>query len=373
MSMLKKVVLPKFVICFALVGALFTTSCDPFMAYQIYEWAHGDGGGDDGEGANSYSPTTPAIEATETYAIAIGGVAPGRDELILNDKNGKLIDFAGHKLDFKADSSAVSFQPRPTFEDFTSGSGAKIIPQNVGVATISYTLDDVEQSDKFTAIVPPQSLIQMMVAEANQQLTEEAQLENSNHVKLTSVSPTATAIGAVTRNRILRTDAGPDYSLFGVDETMWLKNPPDSYFEAVITAAINGIYQYSPVDPSDPNNKTYTNAEARQFLEPNDHRAYDQAVISAAHIFTDETVDPTNGAFGFFSPTIDEWVVIKLAQDNNMIILPPNCGMSDDDFPEFAPIQLLILPNVWKYADGRPSFIFIRTKEITDPAVTETP
>lgn len=356
-----------------IISCLLLTSCAPLLYYGISELLEDDKkGGEEATGEN-YSPTTPVIEASSTYAVALGGVAPGRDELILIDASGNIKDFTDKSLEFRPDTDVVGLLPRPGYEDFATGSGAKIIPQRVGFTFITYYIDNIEQADRFLAIVPPQSLIQMSVAEGSTQLTQEAEIENSSHVKLTSVSPTGDALGAVTRNRVDAIGFSGNYYLFGVNQVEWDIDPPASHYDSVILADNGGLYQYSPVDPANPAHKTFTDAEARSFLDPAYHRAYDQAVLTSAYIFSNKTADPTGDAFAFFSPTEEEYEKILLAYSNNMVGLPEGCGVSDEDFPEFAPIQILILPNVWTYTDGRPSFVFIRSRESTEYAVVNTP
>lgn len=351
---------------------LFTAGCDEVFWPWSELW---NDGGDSGGGSSSssgdegYSPGTPAVEATDTYAIALGGVAPGRDELILTGEDGNLIGFSGSSLRFEADTDVVGFLPRPGFDDFASGGGAQIVPQRAGFAVVTYYIDDIAQDGRFLVIVPPQSLIQMTVAEAGTQLTDEAQLDEGLHVMLDSVSPTANALGSVTRNRVDMIYDEDDPSLFNADEDLWPIDPPASYFDAVITAESNGIYQYSPVSPYDPTNGIYLDAEARGFLDPSYHTAYDQAVLSAAYIFSDETEDTTGGAFAFYSPTEDEWEVIGEVYSNGMTAIPAGCGVSDSYFPALAPIQIIIIDGVWTYLDGRPAFVFIRSRDAREYAV----
>lgn len=357
------------IITLILVAVLTTTtSCEKMLWPWSELWKDDNKGGSSTE---SSSPTTPAIEATATYSIALGGVAPGRDELILTDDNGNLLDLGTSRLRFESDTDVVGLLPRPDYNDFASGSGAQIVPQKVGFAVVTYYIDDVEQDDQLMVIVPPQSLIQMMVAEAGTQLADEAEIDSDSHVKLSSTSPTANGIGSVTRNRVDLISEDLDHSLFGVNEAAWLAYPPSSYYDSVITAESGGIYQYSPVDPSDPTHDIYTDAEARGFLDESHHRAYDQAVLSASYLFAEKTDDTTDGAFAFFSPTPDEWEVIEQVYANNMITIPAGCGFDDLDFPTFAPIQMLIHPDVWRYDDGRPAFIFIRSRDPLEYAVVK--
>jgi hypothetical protein len=94
-------------------------------------------------------------------------------------------------------------------------------------------------------------------------------------------------------------------------------------------------------------------------------------VLSAAHLFSNNTPDPTGGAFAFYSPTSEEWTKIQQGFDNNMVSLPVGTGVSDDDFPHYDYIQILILSKVWKYPDGRPSFVFIRERNTGDYVVVQ--
>lgn len=344
------------------------TSCAALLGYEIYKALDGDGGGGDNE--DPFSPTTPVIEATKTYSIALGGVAPGRDELVIVDESGNIMNLGSSELTFKSDTDVVGFLPRPDYDDFASGSGTRIVPQETGFAFVSYYIDGIAQDERFLVIVPPQTLIQMMMGEANKQVTSEAEVDGNHHVKLDSVSETADAIGAVTRNRVKMIQSGSfNHSVFDVDEYAWGLDPLGSYYDSVITANNGTIYQYSPVDPADPTHDTYTNAEARDFLDSSLHRGYDQAVLSAAYIFSEETPDPTGGAFAFYSPTSEEWVKIQQAYDNNMVSLPVGCGIEDADFPNFDYIQIVILTKTWEYPDGRPAFVFIRERSAGDYVV----
>ena len=211
-----------------------------------------------------------------------------------------------------------------------------------------------------------------MMGEASKQVTNEAEVGGDHHVLLTSVSETADAIGAVTRNRVDLINSGSyDYSVFNVDQYAWGIEPVGSYYDAVITAESSGIYQYSPVDPSDPTHETYINAESRGFLDASLHRGYDQPRLSSSYIFSNNTPDPTNGAFAFYSPTEDEWEKIELGYANNMATLPVGAGVSDSDFPHYDYIQIVVLSKVWDYPDGRPSFVFIREREQSDYAAVK--
>lgn len=346
---------------------LFVSSCkDPLWPLSELWKGNHNSSGDPG---TTYSPTTPAIEGTATYAIALGGVAPGRDELVIMDATGTPTDFTDKDLELTADNDVVGLTPRPGFTDFSDGSGALIVPQKVGIATVSYTIDGEAQTDKFTVVVPPQSLIQMIIAEAAMPITYEAQVGDDSHVKLSSVSPTAEGIAAVTRNRVEMLEEGADLDLFAVDKLAWVDITPGSHYDAVITAQESGYFQYAPVDPLDPGHDIYINAEDRNFLDPSYHRAYDQAVITAAKIYANLISDPTGEAFAFYTPDEIEWLAILSIYGTHSPVVLEETGTSDNEFPTLAPIQIYIDSDVWTFEDTRPAFVFIRSKGPLDEAV----
>ncbi len=347
----------------------FVSSCGTLenaLTMGLYP-GNGDSGG------SSPATTTPAIEATATYSIATGGVESGRDELVIYDGSGTIKDFTGHSLTFQADNQNLELQVRDGFTSLTAGSGAKIIPHVTGITIVSYSIDGAEQTDKYKVIVPPQSLIQALMGEARGQIVTEAQIVDS-HVSLKSESITGNAVGAVIRNRVLLLIAGQPLNLFEVDKTAWDANPPASHWDSVITATASGAYQFSPVDPASTSYPAYTAAATRVGLtDTADLTAYDQAVLTSAGIFTNDIADPTGGAFGFRTPSAEEFVCLGIALATQITIMPPDCGVSDADFPDLKPIQVLIHPLVTKIPDGRPSFVFVRSREWTEPAVTNIP
>lgn len=329
---------------------------------------------DDGDGGNDTNISdSEVIQATSTYSVPLGGTASGNDELVIHDASGNVVDFTGHTLEFQTNNSNVELRIRTGFSDFMTGSGALIIPKAVGSTIISYKVDGIEQADKYKVIIPPQSLIQILLGEARGQIESETIVANGR-VKLDSASPTGNAIAAVVRNRVLLLEAGYTLSLFVVDTTDWGKNPPSSHWDAVITANNGAIYQFSPVDPSDLSNEVFLSAENRINLTENSLiKAYDQATLTAAGIFINDTVDPTGGSFAFRTPTQAESDCLVQALNENATTLPADCGPGDDNFPTFAPVQVLIHPSVAKLSDGRPSFVFIRNRDPSEPAVTNAP
>lgn len=361
--------------CFLLIPALcFCITCAGCgyalyqLAKQIEDAADDDGTTDDTQTAS----TAPAVEPAKTYAIALGGVAPGRDELILTDASGALRSFGGQVLTFSADSTVIGLLPRPNFASFGDGSGAQIVPQRAGEAAIRYQIDAVEQGELFGATVPPQELIQVLIGEARGQLKNEATIADGV-VQLTSRSVTGDAVAAAIRNRVALIDTEKDPGLFAADPLTYYLEPPASSYTAVIEAAADGIYQFSPVDPNDGSHETYAHAEARSFLDAKLQLAYDQAVLTAAAIFDGRTDDPTGGAFAFRSPTAEEWTCLKSAFDRRVSAIPAGCVPGDENFPALAPVQILLHPDVAKYADDRPTFIFYRKRPTGAVAITNTP
>lgn len=363
MGQAKKVVMTA--VAAAIIGLL--GACGVMQdALTMGLWPHSDS--DDGN-----SSTSPAVEATATYSLAMGGVAKGRDELVIYDTNGDIANFSGKVLTFQTDNNNVELRTRDGHSDFASGSGAKIIPLTEGTTVITYFVDGKEQPDKYLVIIPPQSLIQILMGEARGQLATEAQVSGGN-VELTSESPTGNAIAAVIRNRVQMLESGQPFGLFLVDSNVWYSRPNASHWDAVISARDGDAYQFTPVDPDSVSHTALLAAATREgMLNKEELIAYDQAVLTAAGVFANIIKDPTDGAFAFRTPTPAESDCLSLAMATRSLFLPAGCGPGDENYPYFAPVQILIHPSVTKLDDGRPGFVFIRNRDITDPAVTNLP
>lgn len=304
----------------------------------------------------------PVVEPTAKFSLAMGGVAPGRDELIIEPA-------PAAELQFSVTTAIVGFLPRPGKANFTEGAGAQIIPQKEGTTTVHYTVGGVESASVYAVTIPPQSLIQILIGEARGQIAKEATL-SSGAVALTSRSITAEAIASVVKNRVKLIDAHSNPGLFEADPVQYVLGGEPARYDAVIRATQMGIYQFSPVDPGDPSHDEFEDAAARSFLNTPLLAAYDQAVLSAAAIFDGTRSDPTNGAFGFRTPTVDEGLCLDLAAKTPSPVLPSSCDDPDARFPAMAPVQVLIHPQVPRLPDGRPAFIFYRARTLTEPAVT---
>ena len=336
---------------------ILSTSCTSWL------WPFGGGGGISDD---------PIFEATATYALALGGVAEGRDELVIYDENGDARDFTENDLSFSYDAEIVEISIRPNYHSFMEGSGVLLTPKKVGSTVVTYSVDGVEATETYLVIVPPQSLIQVMIGEARGQIDDEVTIEDG-HVTLDSTSPTGEAIAAVVRNRVQLIEAGQPYSLFIVDEDDWLSNPDASYWDSVILANSDGVYQFSPVDPTNESNEVFGLAANRADVDDDELAAYDQSVLTVAGIFYNTTTDPTDGAFAFRTPTEDEADCLNDALVSGTDAIPSECGPGDENFPAFAPVQILIHPDVATLKDDWPSFVFYRSKNDGDPAVTNTP
>ena len=308
------------------------------------------------------------IEKTNKFSLAVGGVAPGRDELVLFDETGNIRDLSEHQLDCASDKGIITLSARPGTGSLAEGSGALIVPNEAGIASVTCSIDGVPLSDTYEVIVSPQDLIRILVAEAGTQLADEASLKD-DILELTSASPTGNAIGAVIRNRIDLIEANGETDLFSVDAALFEANPTASYYEAVITAP----FQFSPTYPLDSNFKIFSEALDRNFLEEDWLIAYDQAVLTAAGIYSDETKDPTEGSFAFFSPTVEQWLVINEALNSGTTVLPDGCGVSDETFPALAPVQIVMVGGIWTYEDGMPAFVFVRHRIASEAAVINLP
>ena len=299
-------------------------------------------------------------------AVALGGMAPGGDEIVLAAEF-RLLDLRNE------DPDLFSLEPREGFSNFAAGNGAKVVPQRVGIGYVTpivsgRTLDPIE------VVIPPQKLVQILIGEARGELDREATLE-SGEVKNTSVSVTGDAVAAVIRNRISLINETASPGLFVADGGTYETDPPLSYYEAVIEANDGFVYQFSPVDPGDPSNEAYLDAAERDDLDETLWVAYDQSVLTAAYVFNGDTEDPTKEAFAFYSPTPAEYEALSEALSGGTLDFPAGAGTSDANFPALAPIQVLVLDEVApSVADTNvPSFVFVRSRNAIDPAVTNVP
>jgi len=309
--------------------------------------------------------TANIVEPTSRYSLAVGGVISGRDELVLYDSNNQQLDLSEHELSCESDKPIVVLEPRPGFSSMALGSGALITPFEPGITKISCTIDNEPFANTYEIIIPPQNLIQILVAEAQTQIQSEATLNSNSVVSLTSNSNTALAIGMTINNRIDMINETSNPALFNANILSYSYNPTVSYYDAVIMAP----YQFAPTSESDPSHTIFNHAQDRNFMSADSLTAYDQAVLSAALIFSGEATDPTGGSFAFSSPNSDQWNIIMDALQTETTILPYGSGIDDSNFPAFAPLQIVIINSVWTYEDGRPSFIFIRGRNELDPAV----
>lgn len=271
------------------------------------------------------------------------------------------------------DDALFSISPRNGFTTIAEGHGFKVTPLQEGIGyvrpiTNSGLLDAIEIT------IPPQKLIQILVGEARGEIAREATLEN-DHVKSTSVSVTGDAVGAVIRNRIRLINENLNPHLFVADPSDYYFNPDISYYDAVIEARHGDAYQFLPVDPEDSSHEEYIQASARLRLSSALEKSYDQAILTAGGIFNGSTEDPTSGSFGFYSPSEEEFRVLRNALGNPENVggqLPEGCGTSDSHFPALAPIQVKLLPEVAPSGINPdvPSFVFIRSRMSTEAAVT---
>ncbi|MBN1283237.1 MAG: hypothetical protein JXA24_05635 [Proteobacteria bacterium] len=346
-----------------LLAALFIAGCyNPFSGIMGLF----GGGGESEDERQSVLPSRVADPAAKLL-LAVGGVADGRDEIIITEASGDPRDFSGATLTCVSDKDIVRIVPRPGFSTEAAGSGVRIIPTAPGVTGITCAADGEALGLTYEVTVPPQSLIQILVAEAGGEIAGEAQVdEGSGLVTEASESPTAQALGSVIRNRIWFTNNRDKVELFKADPDEYDSAPPASYYDAVIFA--DG--QFAPASPSDPNHAVFLDAERRIFLGDDDLTAYDQAVITAGGIFNGDMEDNTTGAFAFYSPNSDQWQQLSLALSMYYYDIPDGAGVSDDDYPAMEPVQVLIHPDVPR-GGGIPSFVFVRMRTDSDFAVVD--
>lgn len=356
---------------FILLLSLSQGCTNPFSLQELFGL-----GGDDDSDTNDVRPSAQpsrVIEPTQKFAVAIGGVASGRDELVLHDEYGNIRHFVGDPLSCTpSDEEVLRLEPRPDFETASAGSGVRIVALKPGVVSITCVVGDIELDDIYEVTVPPQSLVQILVAEAGEQLADEAELDDDYQdpvVMLTSESPTASALASVIRNRIELINSDDDPGLFDVEEDEYDGDPPASYYDAVISADD----QFSPSALTDPSHGIYADAADRDKMYGDWTIAYDQAVIAAAGVFNGDIADTTGVSFAFRSPTGEEWDLLTAEWSGSNDSIPEDSGFTDGSFPNLSPIQILIHPDVWTYDDGRPAFVFARTRGGGDSAITNTP
>lgn len=304
---------------------------------------------------------------TNTLALALGGTRSDTD-LVTANVDLKLLDFVSEDTDL---FSIMVPQGQTTFTDAKQ---AQIVPKQEGIGYVTAQVDGKEFTTTEITI-PPQRLIQILFAEAQGELNAEASLDAEGQVKLTSVSVTGDALGSVIRNRIDLINEQENPGLFLANPDLYALNPSVSYYNEVIEANNGMIYQFSPLTPDDPTHDEYEGAAQRTNVKKSSLIAYDQAVLTAADIFNGSTKDPTDGAFGFYSPTPDQYTLLQDARDTEANELPAGCGTSDLNFPAFAPVQVLLLPGIAPSTvhEGIPSFVFVRMRPEQAPVVVDIP
>ncbi|MDO8643771.1 MAG: hypothetical protein Q7S00_02245 [bacterium] len=328
--------------------------------------------GPEGEDTETAASGARSKNDSNTLALALGGVGAGMDEInIAGNLNGEAVGFEA------ADPSLFGFDFITGTSSFTEGAGGRVIPKKVGIGTVWPTIAG-QFGTIYTITTSPQSLIQILIGEARGQLTREAAMLDEETINLNSVSPTGDAVGAVIRNRIDLIEDQGSPGLFAANRTLFYSDQPESSYDAVIEGNANGVYQFSPVDPTDPTHEKYLAAAVRDTLvdfEEDLLTPYDQAVLTAADVFNRSLTDPTKGAFGFYSPSASQYDKIQQAFLNQATVLPSGVGTSDAQYPAFKPIQILILPAVATTSSDSdvPSFVFVRGRNSGDPAVTNVP
>lgn len=298
-------------------------------------------------------------------SLAMGGVAEGLDLVTVTGGAPKVLEFETE------DTDLVKLEVPAGYGDYEEARSARVVPIGVGIAYVTPVVDSRER-EPVQITIPPQKLVQVLVGEARGQIVREATLDDEEIIKSSSVSVTADALGAVIRNRIKTINEEENPLLFKVDAAQYSSHPPASWYEAVIEAD----NQFNPVDPEDENHERYSKAAFRtNFRDDDDLIAYDQAVLSAADIFNEDTEDPTEGAFAFYSPSEGEYESLLIALEAGDFELPNKAGTSDAKFPNLAPVQVLILKEVATATTktDRPSFVFVRERDSTEPAVTDEP
>ncbi|MBI2082341.1 MAG: hypothetical protein HYT76_02115 [Deltaproteobacteria bacterium] len=311
------------------------------------------------------SATQKEKDVSGKLALALGGTAKGQDLVEVDGAAPKLLEFKTE------DGDLLKLEVPEGYSSYAEARSARATPQSVGIGYVTPIVDSRER-EAVQITIPPQRLIQILFGEARGQLVREATLDDDENVKSSSVSITGDAVGAVIRNRIVMINDEENPLLFKVNAAQYSSNPPTSYYEAVIEAE----NQFNPIDPEDKNHERYLDAALRSnFRDDDDWVAYDQALLTSADIFNEDTEDPTGGAFAFYSPSEEEYEALLVALESGDLDLPRNAGTSDASFPNLAPIQVFILKDIASATSqtDRPSFVFVRERDSTDPAVTDVP
>jgi len=313
-------------------------------------------------GSDDEGVTKGEKDVSGKLSVALGGSASDHDTIVVNEPLTTL-EFENNDPDL--------------FDLNVSGNTARVLPHESGIGYVTPIVDGTAR-DPVEVTIPPQRLIQILIGEARGELDREATMETKtggDTVAPGSVSVTGDAVATTIRNRINLINDGGSPSLFVADATDYESDPPLSYYDAVIEATNGSVYQFSPVKPGDPSHAVYLDAEAREDVDENLLVAYDQAVLTAAAVFNGDTEDPTGGAFAFYSPTPTQAALIQDGLESGAKDLPSGCGTSDANFPAFAPVQVLVLPEVAPSIAGAgvPAFVFVRARSNLEPAVTDEP
>ncbi len=328
-------------------------------------------GGDESSESETTSSESHTLRASDQMILAVGGNYPGIDERIITDSSGDAISTSHTSLNCQTEEShIVDISSRPGFDTIATGQGFLITPLSTGIADIHCETTDGQVDQWYQVTVPPQQLIQILIAEALGPIVDDAQTvseSGASYVLQTSDSMTAHMIGMVIKNRIALILDNDQPSLFGVDDELFYENPPESYWNAVI-AADN---QFSPTNSDNIMNDVFVGARHRGNMMDAELIAYDQAVISAGRIFNNDYEDITQGAFAFMSPSDAQWNDIEDSLENGGQLIPASVSFNDSAFPALAPIQLVIDSAIWQYDSGRPAFIFARTRLEDESAIIE--
>ena len=339
-----------------MIAALaFSLGCDWKDFIPIYGWLPQD--------HDSERITHRERTLSGKITIALGGVRSDSSEIIFAES-------AGVTEARNEDADLFDIAPRDGFSTIASGHGVKVTALHAGIGYVT-PLTATASLNAVEVTIPPQKLIQILMGEARGELAREATLEN-DEVKATSVSVTGDAVAAVIRNRITLINETGNPGLFVADPTAYSREPAISYYEAVIEANNGTIYQFSPVNFTDASHDEYTASANRSDVSSDLLKSYDQALLTAGGIFNSYTTDPTMESFAFYSPTSAQFTLLQQTLENVGGQLSEGCGTSDANFPALAPIQVLLLPDIAPSGtnSGVPSFVFIKSRSSTEPAVT---
>ena len=119
-------------------------------------------------------PSSPVSFADAQMVLALGGVHPGWDQLAIDDVE------ASDQVELMIDPTEIA-SANEISADATNRT-YQIIPHQMGIATVKYSVNGVSQNKVIALIVPPQEMIQILIGEARSIIPQEVQSDEDGSV-----------------------------------------------------------------------------------------------------------------------------------------------------------------------------------------------